>query len=206
MKTNDTTPPAGTPKEVAALLPEQFNSHNSKMSTLQLQVAVLVAERNPELLKSAQEFKDSYNRAGQTYFGMCSALRASKIVKKEATAFLLAMGFSKSRASEVIRLSSVSDAIWSKYSAGSVGFKAALQLENQEDAPTQSSAGGTPAAVSTPSRKLHPLPKEVHQAFTEACALIVRPLKKGAKTEWTYACRTPEGVNFYVSLIATPKA
>jgi len=203
--TNKNNSSAGT--EVAAIVPAELEHHDPKMSQAQLALAVLVARKNPQIVAEGLAFREAYNRAGERYFGMCNALRSAKLVKKEGTALLLGLGFSKSRASEVIRLSSVSDAIWAKYSAGSVGFKAALELDAPQE---ESSAGGTEAEgdAKKPAKaavKIHDLPKEVHVAFTEACALIARPLKKGAKTEWAYACRTPDGVNFYLAITASPK-
>lgn len=210
MKNNESQPnPAAAP--VAVVVPPAFAAHDKSLNDSGLAYAVQLGEKHPAIVKAAIEFQDVYNRAGEKFFGFASALREAKLLKKEATLLLLGLGLSKSRTSEMIKLSSVSDEVWAKYSAKAVGFRAALALEDGK-----SSTGGTEEdgeeGEGTTTRKnekkaplkIHDIPEKSRVAFLDACKAFSRPLKGGKPTEYALAC-THDGVNFYIALSVSAK-
>jgi len=208
-----TSPTAATPAVPALVIPPAFQSHTPGMSDVALAFAIELGEKHPTIVAAGVEFKDAYGRAGEKFYGFASALRAAKLLKKEATTLLLGLGLSKSRASEVIKVSSVSDELWAKYSAQSIGFKATLKLANGtpegEDSGGDgaSSDGGTkPAKPVKPALKIHDVSHAVKKALVEAAIVFSnnRPLKKGEKTEYAYA-HVVDGVSYYFAVTASPK-
>jgi len=92
--------------------------------------ACTLGQKNPAVVMAVTDLKESLGRAGEKYFLVVCALRDAKLVGKEATLLLLALGFSKQKASDLKKASNMSDAVWAKYSAKAVGFRAALELED----------------------------------------------------------------------------
>lgn len=208
MKTNNpTVNPVVTP-EVAAVIPPAFEAHAPGMKPMTLQLAIQLGQKHPEIVNAVHEFKVAYGRAGELYFGMAASLRNAKLAKKESTALLLGLGLSKSRVSEIIRVSSVSDAIWNQYSAKTIGFKAAMQLE----AGKPSSAGGTTEGGGQPSNpttggkvKIYDVPEKLRPALVEVAKAFPRPLKNGKTTEYVFRYQAdPKAVAFYFAISAIP--
>lgn len=205
-------PPAMAPLEIVAVVPPAFEAYDKNLKPMALQMAIQIGSKNPDIVKAALDFREAYGRAGEKFFAVASSLRSAKLVGKEATLLMLGLGFSKSRTSEMIRLSSVSDAIWNQYSAQKVGFRVALALDKPKDTPreTSSSTGGTEGEEgqnnsSTPAQvKLHDLPEKAKAPFLAALKAWSRPLKDGTKTEYTLQAEI-DGVKFYVAITASPK-
>jgi len=208
MKTNNpTVNPAETP-EVAAVIPPAFEAHAPGMKPMALQLAIQLGQKHPAIVQAVVEFRDAYGRAGEKYFGMASSLREAKLQKKESTALLLGLGLSKSRVSEIIRVSSVSDAIWNQYSAKSIGFKAAMQLEAGE-----SSDGGTDDSedktdkkkADTKALKIYDVPEFIRLELAQMARGWPRPLKNGKTTEYVFRYQeNPKAIAFYFAISAIP--
>jgi len=187
------------PAAPAIVLPEGF-APLPGMNEITVKAAVDIAAKHPSIVKAAVEFREAYGRAGEKFFGIASTLREAKLVKKEATMLLHALGFSASRTSEMIKLSSVSDEIWSKYSAQSVGFRAALQLQNESG--DESSTGGKPDKKPKAKHKVHPIMKEVAEALADILNDSSVPMLDGKRTEYGHTIELPEGRFIYVSLFS----
>jgi len=209
MKNNQITDPVAT-LEVMPPVPPEFRGHNKDMKPQALQAAITIGEKHPEIVKAALEFHEAYGRAGEKFFGMASTLRAAKLVGKEATLLMLGLGFSKSRASEMLRLSSVSDEIWAKYSAKTVGFRAALALDNGTE--TESSTGGTTETGAENERQSNivkavpaPLSEEIKAGLSTLLKSIKRPLKGGKPTDYDAEFYI-DSVKFVVIIQASKKS
>jgi len=128
--------PVSPPSQPSLLArPSAFLQHDKSLTDQQLQFAAVLAQKFPgivtesELLKSAAAETDAaLHRMGQKYYAFCSQLRAAKMNRRESTLLMKALGFHKQRITEILRVSEVDDAIWSKYADGAIGFKSALQL------------------------------------------------------------------------------
>jgi len=210
MKNKSNTKPAKAPKASAAvasapalpsrvILPKEF-APIPGMNQLTLAAAVSVGAQHPEIVTAAVEFREAYGRAGEKFFGIASALRAAKLVKKEATMLMHALGFSASRTSEMIKLSSVSDEVWAKYSGQSVGFRAALQLEDESTGEGENSTGGKkPRASNT---KIHPVSKAVATSLADILNADTLPMVDGKRTEYKHTVELPNGLFIHVCLFA----
>jgi len=179
----------------SVVIPAEFHPIPG-MNNLTLAAAAVVAQKNPGIVTAAVELRDAMGKAGEKFFGIASQLRTAKLVKKEATMLLHALGFSASRTSEMIKLSSVSDEIWNKYSAGSVGFRAAMQLENGPD----EGEGGGEGKTSTGGKKrqahkAYPVPKGlaalVNTFFKEKADEL--PMKAEKRTEYFHTVELGDG-------------
>lgn len=191
-----------SPKASALLpviLPKEF-APIPGMNQVTLAAAVNVGAKHPDIVKAAVEFREAYGRAGEKFFGIASALRAAKLVKKEATMLMHALGFSASRTSEMIKLSSVSDEIWGKYSAQSVGFRAALQLEDEANGDAETSTGGKKKERAAPA-KIHPLSKHALEAIngltSDHC-----PMVDGKRTEYSGTIELGNGAFLHVTIFS----
>lgn len=195
---------------VPAVLPDLLKNHCPGMSQTQLALASQLVDKCLGIVFAVADFREQYTRTGEKYFAMCAAVRQEKLSKKATTALLLGLGMSKSRTSEIIKVSSVSDAIWDKYTAGSVGFKATLQLAAPQ---SESSDGGTsetetqqtetPAPRAKPV-KIHDVSATVAGQLKNAMMLMgAKCLKDGEKTEYAHAIRVGK-VSFYIAITASP--
>jgi len=129
---------------------------------------------------------------------------------------LLSLGLSKSRGSELNKISTAPDAVWNKYSTGQLGYKATFQLMT-------SSAGGTAAAQGEgeeegeadekPTKKrnvakIHPLPKPIQKALAAAVepwlaknSRLPQPMKSDARTEYGFTYEA-NGKTLYFTIFA----
>jgi len=108
-------------------------------------MAIELGAKFPEIVNQAEALKletvhaaEALGRMGQKYYGTCNALRNAKLNRRESTLLLKGLGFSKSRVSEMLKVSEVSDELWAKFSGQQIGFKATLSL-----ADSASTDGGT---------------------------------------------------------------
>lgn len=201
MATNNPTQAPVAPA-APVLIPDAFKNH-ANLKPMALQMAVTLGEKHPDIVAAVGEFKAAFNVAGDKYITVVSRIRQKKMLRKEATLLLLGLGVHKGRASELITLSAVGDDVWAKYTAQTIGFRAALQLGTGKSSP-----GGTPAKPvkpATPPLKIHDVQAEVKKALATVCATFKRPLKNGEKTEWAYA-HTHDGVNYYFAITTSPKS
>ncbi|MCZ7640564.1 MAG: hypothetical protein M5U12_33605 [Verrucomicrobia bacterium] len=84
-----------------------------------------------EALAKVREVAGLFERGGEAvtglYLGLCDLIRTHELEAAEVRPVLLAAGWSKSRASEVLRVAGAPESVWREYSARLVGFKVALQ-------------------------------------------------------------------------------
>jgi len=150
------------------------------------------------------EFREQYGRLGEKYFGMCKAVREAKLARKESTALLLGLGLAKSRVSEILSVSEVSEVVWNAYDQKQIGFKAALKSQAIE-----AGKADEPNKVTTAEQ---PKKKVVIREFTEAnkalalsfLGALARPLVDGEQTEYALGA-VIGGVKYYLALTASPK-
>lgn len=209
-KKNNSQTGASPVTPVAVVLPTAFESHDPSLKGAGLQLAIQVGTRHPEIVQSVVELKASIAQAGEKYYHVLHALRAAQLPKKEATALLLGLGFSKSRASELNKLSSVKDEVWAKYSEKSIGFKAALALENGGSSAVGTSHSGNEGDAPTPRKKnkIHSLPKPVSAAIMEAVtpwlakdSTLPKPMKSGKRSEYGFTVEQ-NGLTLYFQIFA----
>jgi len=198
--------PAVHPLTVVAPVPPAFQGHAKEMSEFALQIAVKLGADHPAIVQAAVEFSEAYGRAGEKFFNMASALRAAKLQKKESTLLMLGLGFSKSRASEMLRLSSVSDEIWAQYSTKAVGFRAALALDKPkaEVPPVEPGAENARQSNVVKAEKAD-FDDAAKAGLQKVFAGIKRPLKNGKPTDYKLELFV-DGVKFDLYLTATQKA
>jgi len=203
-KTEGAVQTAASSVAPAQVLPKEF-APIPGMNALTLVAAANIATKNQAIVQAAVEFREAYGRAGEKFFGIASALRDAKLVKKDATMLMHALGFSPSRTSEMIRLSSVSDEVWGKYSGKSVGFRAALKLENGEregegDGKDESSTGGKKKRQAV---KIYPVTGHVKALLNELAKLQQElPMKNKKRTEYAYTVELPEGRFYHVTIFS----
>jgi len=118
----------------------EFANADKTLKPEQLQMAASLAVKFPAIVSESVALRSEFaqvdaqlQRAGQRYYGFCSELRRAKLNRRESTLLLKALGYVKTRISEILKVSEVSDEIWAKYSNGQIGFKAALALERGTD-------------------------------------------------------------------------
>jgi len=198
-KSNPEGSKSSTPVEV--VLPSAFA--NTTLKGAQLQLALLVGNKHPEIVQSVVELGAAMREAGEKYYHVLHALRKAKLGKKEATALLLGLGLTKGRASELNKLSSCKEEVWKKYSDKTVGFRAALALEDgKKKVPT-----GEQKKPRTQS-KIHALPKPMQVALTEAVSgwlakdnTLPAPMKSGKRTEYGFTYEA-NGQTLYFQIFA----
>jgi len=163
----ETLKPSNPSQPLPLALPSAFNQADKALTEQQLQFAAVLAQKFPgivtesELLKSAAAETDAaLQRMGQKYYAFCAQLRAAKMNRRESTLLMKALGFHKQRITEILRVSEVDDAIWSKYANGEIGFKSTLQLGRGTVEDEEEDDGGEPAADSKKKKKEKRLPKE----------------------------------------------
>jgi len=125
-----------------------------------------------ETLKTASRDADTaLARMGERYFGFCSELRSAKLNRRESTLLLKGLGLAKSRISEILRVSEVTDEVWAKYKAGQIGFNATLALGRGSDGTGVSDSEAEGESESKPAsnkKKEKRLPKEFQPSIV-AC-------------------------------------
>jgi len=129
------SPAQPTPAEAPALAPVVVvtpagMTRPTGLTDVAWNYACQLGAKNPGIIAAVTDLKETLGRAGEKYFAVVTALRDAKLVGKEASLLLLALGFSKQKASDLKKASNLSDAVWAKYSAKAVGFRAALELED----------------------------------------------------------------------------
>jgi len=182
-----------------AVLPKEYESHDPSLKPATLSLAVIVGQKNPAIVEAAVAFRQVFAEAGTKYLNLATALRTAKLPKKEGTALLRALGLTKGRASELLSLSAVSDEVWAKYTANTIGFRAALQLENgpSKENPAEVPPGEHPAESGgedsgeegpQPTKKLvfHELPQSVKDAINDAVAIWANPVKNKKPTDYAF--------------------
>lgn len=99
-----------------------------KMPAHRTAVVDVVTKQELEVKRLAAEIIEGTVKVGEKYLSLCQFIRLNKVEKSNATKWLLDMGFSKPRASEVCRISYAADSVWSDFAAKSIGWRGALQL------------------------------------------------------------------------------
>lgn len=179
------------------VVPPAAFEHHANLKPKALQQAIKLGEKHPEIVRAASDLRSAYHEAGTKYLNLATQLRVAKLPKKEGTLLLLGLGLTKGRTSEILSLSAVGDDVWNQYTANTVGFRAALQLENGKKVP--------PGEPKKPREvaKVHKLPKEVASALADLLAKANLPMKNGKRTEYGFTYENKTAKSFvYVSLFA----
>lgn len=189
------------------VVPVAFQAHDPSLKGASLTLAINVGAKHPEIVQAVTELRIAFNVAGEKYYHVLHALRNAKLPKKEATALLLGLGFTKGRASELNKLSACKEEVWKQYSEKSIGFRAALALEDGK-VPTgeQSDSGneGDAPAGKKAKKKIASVPKDVQAGLVAAVQNWTRPLKGGARTEYGFTYEK-DGVTYYFQIFTDSK-
>jgi len=212
---NQTAPESQSPTTAPVLspvvVPPAFKDHDKSLSDVGLAYAIELGKKHPEIVNAVVEMKDALGKAGEKFFSVASALRSAKLVGKEASMLLYGLGFSKQRVSDMKALSSVSDEVWTKYSASQIGFRAALALEA---GPTGGTEGESEGGVEgdgdeqkpkKAKHKVHAMPKDAAQ-YLNGLATLKLSMKGGQRTEYGHTVELPDGKFYYVSIFADSDA
>jgi hypothetical protein len=159
-------------------LPLAFANHDTTLTESQLQAAAAIAGKHADIVKESEHLRLEFDaagvamkRVGERYYAFCSELRKAKLNRKESTLLLKALGYVKTRISEILRVSEVDDTIWNQYKDGAIGFKATLALGRGGDEPEDSEEGGETEEAPKPAKKKEKrLPKEYAATFAENLA------------------------------------
>lgn len=205
----DTKQQSNTASALVVELPDAFKQHDPSLKGATLQLAVMVGSKHPQIVQAAVELRAAITAAGEKYYHIVHALRAAKLPKKEASALLYGLGFNKNRVHELNKVSSLPEEVWKKYSEKTVGFKAALAIEAgaEEEGEGEGTAVGT--AKKRTKTKIHPLPKPLRDAITEAVAPwlakvrdhLPDPTKGGKRTEYGFTYEA-NGKTLYFQIFA----
>lgn len=181
---------------VEIVVPAAFKNTSLKGASLTL--AINTGVKHPEIVQAVTELAGAMQAAGEKYYHVLHTLRAAKLQKKEATALLLGLGLTKGRASELNKLSSAKEEVWKKYSEKTVGFRAALALENGKSSPV-----GTPGKKRVVA-KIHSVPKDIQTMIAESVKGWVKPNKDGKRTEYGFTVEQ-DGITLYFQIFADKK-
>jgi hypothetical protein len=88
--------------------------------------AVIQTKNEIEFKKLAQEIIADTVKIGEKWLSLCIFIREHQIEKKDATQWLLDLGFHKSKASEVIKVASTPPELFSKFQARLLGWRGVL--------------------------------------------------------------------------------
>lgn len=187
------------PVAPAVVIPPAYVNHDKTMPSDLLQYGIAVGQKHPDIVNAYTELKEVTGRMGEKYFAFATKVREAKLLKKDATALLQALGFNKNRTSEIIASTTVPDKIWNSYKAGEIGFKATLGAARAIKAGKQPNTKKAPPVI-------HDVTEEtVKAALREAVAVFNKPLKEGEeRTEWVFTV-TDERAQFYFALTVSPK-
>jgi len=199
--------PASPKVELVAVVPTAFEKHNPKdINGTRLQMAIAVGAKNPLIVSAVEGFRDKMGEAGKAYYNVVKALREAKLPKKEATLLLLGLGLAKSRASELNKLSTVKEEVWAKYHEGTIGFRAALQLEEGKVPPGKQEDGS--GKTRKEKAKIHTLPKPLQPMLVELGTVwlakdstLPKAMKSGNRTEYGFTYEA-NGQTLYFGIFA----
>lgn len=90
--------------------------------------AVSIERQEIDVKAIASEIIKGTVAVGEKYVTLCTYIRSNQVQKKNATKWLVDLGFSKPRASEVCRVSYSDDKTWSAFAAKSIGWRGVLQI------------------------------------------------------------------------------
>ena len=94
--------------------------------------AVLMTPEEVGLIDRAKDLQqtahDAVIKVGEKYVELCKWIRQKQIAPKLVTEHLLALGFAKSRVSEVNRIAQCADELWNEYEAGKIGRNRILEI------------------------------------------------------------------------------
>jgi len=167
-------------------------------------MAIQLGTQHPQIVKAVTNLTTAMEQAQGRYYQVLHALRAAKLQKKENTALLLGLGFHKSRVSQLCAMASVSDDVWAKYSAKTIGFRAALELENGGGDDTPEVEVVDPEAENGRKRaraKIYPVPKGIQTALAAAVEHWEKPNKGGNRTEYGLTVER-DGITLYFQIFA----
>ena len=81
-----------------------------------------------EFVKRSDEVIKAHQKLGMGYLELCKLIREKQITPAQVTGMMSALGFAKTRISEVNRVSQCSPELWKAIDARSLGFKNALEI------------------------------------------------------------------------------
>jgi len=149
----------------------------------------------PAIVQAYKKVKEQENNLKGKWLTLCERLREPgqgvTLNSREMTLILRALGEPKARVSEIIRVVSVDDAVWAKYKAQVVGFRAVLALARKSDDVTeaQSTEESTDTDNAETTDAKH---KPVYRTLPPAMAEQIRAITEGHSKELV-----PTGKGFY---------
>ncbi len=145
---------------------------------------------------------------GQKYFSFCHELRKAALGRGESTLLLKGLGFVKTRISEILKVSEVSDELWERFASKEIGFKSVLALgRGDESGPDGSGGEGEEEATKPKKKKERKLPKEFQAPFVAAMEDFGDSLKaSGEKDCYVFRYENEEKRTYILRLQAVDAA
>jgi len=204
------TVPTAEPQPAKLLvIPTAFIHHDPTLKPEQVQFAIELGNKFPGIVQQAEALKaetvlaaEALGRMGQKYYGTCNELRKAKLNRRESTLLLKGLGFSKSRVSEMLKVSEVSDELWAKFEGQQIGFKATLALADSpsSDGGTEGEGDGEEEAKK-PKKKERRLPKEFQPDVIKALEDWGDSLKAcGMKDPYVMRYENKDGRTYVVTI------
>lgn len=91
----------------------------------------VVSKQELEFKAIAQEIIEATLETGNKYLRLCKFIRENKIAPKDATRWLLDLGFHKARASMINKVAQSGDEVFSQWEARQIGFHGVLKLSRE---------------------------------------------------------------------------
>ena len=109
---------------------KQTQSQKGKDEKAKLEIAeqAKTHEQEQNVYRLGMDIAKSTLQLGGLWFSLCLYIREESVPPKVVSKQLAAVGFKRSRISEVNRVANSPDAVWSEYAARAIGFRAALEL------------------------------------------------------------------------------
>jgi len=145
---------------------------NTGLSTEQLTQAKELHTKFPAIVTAYKRVKEQENNLRGKWFTLCERLRnpaeGVTLNSREMNLILRGLGENKSRVSEIIKVVSVDDKVWSDYKANVIGFRAVLQLARTKEEPE--APEGTEETAPEQGKKDKPIVKTVPPTYANTLA------------------------------------
>jgi len=125
MKT-DAKPTVETPASVRGSATGAMSKEDR--AKLEIQAANIEFQQREQLKAHGVAIAKATIATGLLWLNLCKYIRTNSIPPKVVSGELVALGFAKTRISEVNRVANASDEVWSEYEARGLGFRHALEL------------------------------------------------------------------------------
>lgn len=131
-------------------------------------------------VQRAHEVFTGHVELGKKYITLCSWIREHKIGPAQVSAMLAGLGFHKVRISEVNKIATVSDELWSKFSARELGMKKVLQIARGStalDALDLDEEEKKDAGLASADERRDTKPKRIQETHVVRVAKLVKSLQ-----------------------------